>query len=87
MLRAIAKIMGKSKDNLCRQALIAGQNTCNGEDLLTECINLCKKLNVKCVSNGKPNLKEKLAIKQAIWKENDKEIRAKLDKSEKIEPW
>ena len=37
-LRAIAKTMGKSKDNLCRQALIAGQETCNGEDLLTECM-------------------------------------------------
>ena len=34
-LRAIAKTMEKSRDNLCRQALIAGQKTCNKEDLLT----------------------------------------------------
>ena len=52
-LRAIAKRMGKSKDNLCRQALIAGQNICNGEELLTKCINISKKTNVKCVSHGK----------------------------------
>ena len=31
-LRAIAKPMGKLKDNLCRQALIAGQETGNSED-------------------------------------------------------
>ena len=41
-LRAITKTMGKSKDNLCRQALINGQETCNGEDLLTKCMNICK---------------------------------------------
>ena len=35
-LRAITKTIGKSIDNLCRQALIAGQETC--EDLLTECL-------------------------------------------------
>ena len=67
-LRAIAKAMRKSKDNLCRQALIAGQETCNGEDLLTECMNICKNLNAKCISQGVPNSKEQLAIGHLDWK-------------------
>ena len=35
-----SKNNSKSKDNLCRQALIAGQETGNSEDLLTECMNI-----------------------------------------------
>ena len=47
--------MGKPDTNLCKQALIEGQNTCNGEDLLTECINICKKLEILCVIEGEQN--------------------------------
>ena len=32
--------MGKPDTNLCKQALKEGQNTCNGEDLLTKCKDL-----------------------------------------------
>ena len=35
-LRQIGKIMATPEGNLCRQALVAGENTCNGEELLTE---------------------------------------------------
>ena len=48
-------------------------------------MNICKKLKVKCVSQGEPNAKEKLAIKKAIWNENDGEIMAALKKSEKVQ--
>ena len=75
--------MGKSEDNLCKQALIAGQETCNGEDLLTECINICKDLKIQCITKGEPNKAEQLKIKKALWKENDKEIHEEMDKSEK----
>ena len=34
---------GNFKDNLCKQSLIQGQKTCNNEDLLTECMEMCKK--------------------------------------------
>ena len=37
-LGAIGKMMRKEEDNLCRQALIEGQKTCYGKDLLTEYI-------------------------------------------------
>ena len=46
--------MGKGKDNLCRQALIEGQQSCNKKDLLTECIETCKNIGVTCISEGKP---------------------------------
>ena len=42
-LRAIAKTMGKPENNLCKQALLEGQKTCNDDDLLTECVNMCRR--------------------------------------------
>ena len=60
---------------------------------LTECINMyvfiyslhtCKELNIQCVTKGEPNKKEQLKIKRALWRENDKEIREGLDKSDKV---
>ena len=77
--------MGKPDDNLCKQALLEGQKTCNNEDLLTECVNMCERLKVKCVSKGEPNAKEKLEIKKALWRENDKEIKEALMKSERVQ--
>ena len=50
-LRAIAKTIATSKDNLCRQELIAVQDTCNGKDLLKKFMNICKNLNVNEKSN------------------------------------
>ena len=54
-LRLIGKTMHKDYNNLGKQALIAGEKTCNGEDLLTDCINLCKELDEKCTSKGNHN--------------------------------
>ena len=58
------------RQHICNQALIAGQNTCKGEDLLTECINICKELKIKCVTQGEPDKEEILNIKRALWREN-----------------
>ena len=55
-LRAIAKTMGKPDNNLCKQALLEGHETCNNEDLLSECVNMCERLKVKCVTKGEPML-------------------------------
>ena len=56
------------------------QSTCIGADLITECITICKKLNIQCVTKGEPNSKEQLKIKRAIGGENDKEIYEEKDK-------
>ena len=76
--------MDKKITNLCRQELIQWQSTCGGEDLLTECIEWCKKLEIRCVTLGIEKDKEKaqaenLKFKKALWRENDKEIRAEMD--------
>ena len=44
--------MDKQDENICKKALIAGQSTCGGGDLLTECITWCKKLKIRCVTMG-----------------------------------
>ena len=51
--------MDKKSTNLCKQALIQGQNMCGGEDLLTECIPWCKKFDIRCVALGIEKDKEK----------------------------
>ena len=63
--------VSREDNNLCKQALIAGQDTCNGEELLTECINMYKELNISCTSEGN-HLKGEIKI--AVWRENDKDI-------------
>ena len=84
-IRQVAKTMGKPDTNLCKQALKEGQNTCNGEDLLTECINICKKLEIPCVTEGEQKEPEvKLKTKKVLWRENDKEIKAEMMKSDKV---
>ena len=77
--------MGKPDTNLCKQALQEGQTTCQGEHLLTECINFRKKLEIPFVTEGEqkdPEVKSK--IKKALWRENDKEIKAKMIKPDKV---
>ena len=54
--------MEKLKDNMHNQALIAGKETCNGKDLLTECMNMCKQLNIQCVTKGETNKEKKLIL-------------------------
>ena len=83
IIRQVAKTLGKSDDNLCKQALLEGQNTSNGEDLLSECINICKKLNIPCVTKGETKQEEKLLIKKALWRENDKEIKSEMENARK----
>ena len=83
-IRAIAKTMGKPSDNLYKRALIKGRNTCNGEDLLTECMDWCRRWNVRCVKQGKYSALEKCKLKQTIWRENNEEIREALSSSEKV---
>ena len=81
--------MDKCKNNICKHVLIAGQQTCAGEVLLNEYIEWCKKLNIRCVTRGKdPNptksRTDKFNLKKALWADNDKEIRAALNRMEKV---
>ena len=71
---AINKV--EDEENLCRQALIERRDTCNGEDLLTECIEMCKELRVSSASEGNPKIGK---IRSAGWRENDKDIRKLLE--------
>ena len=73
--------MGKDKDNLCKQSLIEGQQTCNNEDLLTECMDMCKKLGVKCFSQGELIKRD---FRKAVWRENNNDIRKKLEGKKKV---
>ena len=54
-IRQVRKTMDKPDTDLYKQALIEGQDTCGGEDLLTECKEWCKKLKIQCVTKGVPN--------------------------------
>ena len=60
--------MDKPDTNLWKQALIEGQGTCGGEDLLTECKEWCKKLKIQYVTKGVPNDIQK--AKAENWKFN-----------------
>ena len=81
--------MDKTELNICKSALIAGQNTCAGADLLNECKEWCNKLNIRCVTMGTDptpaNARaDDFKLKKALWAENDKEIRLELDKRDKV---
>ena len=45
---------------------------------------MCRRLNVKCVTEGAHNALEKCELKKAIWRENNEEIRQALANSEKV---
>ena len=69
--------------------LIAGQKTCDGEDLPNECLAWCKKLNIRCVTKGTDPIlagvkSDEFKLKKGLWAENDKEIRAALNELEKV---
>ena len=51
-IKQVRKTMDKTENNICKSALVAGQNTCAGEDLLNECKAWCNKLNIRCVTRG-----------------------------------
>ena len=45
--------MAKSTShNMCRRALLNGKNVCKGKDLLTECENWSRELNIQNVTKG-----------------------------------
>ena len=51
-IKQVHETMDKSELNICKGALIAGQYTCPGEDLLNTCREWCNKLNIRCVTMG-----------------------------------
>ena len=72
-----------------QEALVQGQSTFAGGDLLTECIEWCKKLNIRCVTRGTDPVPERASsddfkLKKGLWRENDKDIRQEKDKLEKV---
>ena len=62
--------------------LNARQKTFNRKDLLTECINLGKELELKCTSEGNHT---KAKIINAFWSENGKDIAELLEGKKKVE--
>ena len=44
--------MDKNNKNICKKVLLAGQKTCDVEDLLNKSIAWCKKLNLRYVTKG-----------------------------------
>ena len=67
--------MAKPDVDICKGALQTGVAECNGEDLLTECKNLSRRLNIPDLTEGHYN---KCIFRNAIWSENDNKIKAKL---------
>ena len=50
---------------------------------------LCKKLNIRCVTRGTDPIPENaraddFKLKQALWRENEKDIRLEIDQKEKV---
>ena len=69
--------------------LIVRQKTCDGEDILNECIAWCKRLNVRYVTKGTDPIlagvkSDEFKLKKGLWAENDKEIRAALNELKKL---
>ena len=52
-IKQVRKTMDKCKNNICKNALITGQDTCAREDLLNECIDGCNKQNM-CYHGDRP---------------------------------
>ena len=82
-IKQVCKTMDKTENNICKSALVAGQNTCAGEDLLNKCKEWCNKLNIRCATMGKDPIPAKaraddLKLKKALWAENNKDIRLEL---------
>ena len=51
-IKQIRKTLDNKNDNIYKQALIQGQYTYAGGDLLTERKEWCKKLNIRCATMG-----------------------------------
>ena len=64
--------MDEQSANICKQALIQGQSTCDGEYLFSECIAWWKKLGIQCITMETDSNKEKeqagnLTLKMGLW--------------------
>ena len=69
--------MNKTELNVCKSALIAGQKTCAGADLLNECKEWCNKLNIRCVTMGTDPFPanaraDNFKLKKNLWAENNR---------------
>ena len=72
--------MDKCENNICK---------CADSGQTNKCIEWCKKLNIRCVTRGTDPIPakartDKLNLKKGLGAENDKEIRAALNKLEKV---
>ena len=88
-IKQLRKTLDKEDDNICKKALIEGQYTCGGGDLLTECKEWCKKLNIRCVTKGTDPIPERarmdeFKLRQGLWRENDKDIKLVKDNKPKV---
>ena len=81
--------MDKCEYNIFKNVLIAGQETCAGGDILKECIEWCKQLNVRCLTKETDPISakartDKFYLKKVLWAENDKERRENLNELKKV---
>merc|ERR1712128_109211 len=88
-INRIRKVMDADPSNYARKALIEGQKTCANGDLLTECIEWCKKFKIRCVTRGTNPIKDKakydeFMLKKGLWRENDKDIKIEKDELSKV---
>ena len=82
-LTYVGKIMEKSTaHNMCRRALLNGKNVCNGKDLLTECENWSRELQIQNVTKG---CLDTNSIKKAVWAKNKDELKTLVLARPKIE--
>ena len=72
-LTYVEKIMAKSKiHNMCRQALLNGKNVRKAKDLLTECENWSRELQIPNVTKG---CLETSSIRKAVWAKNEDDFK------------
>ena len=58
-IKQIRKTKDNEDDNKWKNALVQGQSTCARGDLLTQCKEWCKKLNIRCVTMGTDPIPER----------------------------
>ena len=81
-LTYVGKVMAKSTNhNMCRRAQLNGKNVCNGKDLLTDCENWCRDLDIPNVTKGclDTNL-----IKKVVWARNEDDLKSMVLNMPKI---
>ena len=82
-LTYVGKVMAKSTNhNMCRRALLNGKNVCNRKDLLTECENWCRDLDIP---NGTKGCLDTNLIKKAVWAKNEDDLKSLIMNMPKIQ--